>query len=295
MAGVRCIELRHGRRDRRRWRFFLYDDLTAPRATAVGYRRANQHPELETMEKSVVVTGGNRGIGRDIAEAFVDAGYFVVIGARHDSGVTERFGDRATFVQTDVRDPVAHMHLTAVATQGRSLHCYVNNAGFSEWRPLDTIDDAFLDDLIATNLKGAFWGCKAAAAALGADGSIINVSSLAGKRGSSNNAAYCATKFGVNGMTQALCKELGPSGIRVNAVCPVLIATDGLIDALHGPYAPAQGDPHGFIERFAADNAALKRLPTGPEVGAMCVFLASDAASAITGQCITVDCGVFPQ
>ena len=83
--------------------------------------------------------------------------------------------------------------------------------------------------------------------------------------------------------------------IRVNALCPVLIDTDGLLEAMREPYAPGNGDPVTFIANFAADNTALKRLPTGAEVASMCIMLASNAASAVTGQCINVDCGVFPQ
>jgi 3-oxoacyl-[acyl-carrier protein] reductase/meso-butanediol dehydrogenase/(S,S)-butanediol dehydrogenase/diacetyl reductase len=75
----------------------------------------------------------------------------------------------------------------------------------------------------------------------------------------------------------------------------VLISTDGLIEALESPFSPANGDPEKFISNFEKANAALGRLPTGAEVGAMSLFLASDNASAITGQCINVDCGVFPQ
>lgn len=250
----------------------------------------------DMTQRSVVVTGGNSGIGLSITEAFVEAGYHVVVGARRESGLGGRFADRVTFVRADVRDEAAHVALVerAVALTGR-LDAYVNNAGFSEWRSIESIDDAFLEGLLSTNLKGAFWGCKVAIRAMSRGGSIINISSLAGKRGSANNAAYCASKFGMNGLTQALAKEVGARGIRVNAVCPVLIATDGLIAALQSPAAPAQGNPAAFLARFAAENAALKRLPTGSEVGAACVFLASPASSAITGQCINVDCGVLPQ
>ena len=124
---------------------------------------------------------------------------------------------------------------------------------------------------------------------------IINISSIAGKRGSANNSAYVASKFGMNGLTQSLAKELGARGIRVNALCPVLIDTDGLLEAMREPHAPGNDDPVTFIANFASDNAALKRLPTGAEVGSICIMLASNAASAITGQCINVDCGVFPQ
>jgi len=231
-----------------------------------------------------------------ITEAFIDAGYSVIVGARNERGLGNRFGDQVTFVAADVRDEQAHQELVkrALDKTGR-LDVYVNNAGFSEWRPISEIDEEFFDKMIGTNLKGAFWGCKAAVSAMAEGGSIINISSIAGKRGSANNSAYCASKFGMNGLTQALAKEVGSRGIRVNAVCPVLIPTEGLIDALKNPYGPAKGDPEAFIARFAEDNAALKRLPTGAEVAAVCLFLASEAASAITGQCINVDCGVFPQ
>jgi len=246
--------------------------------------------------KTVVITGGNRGIGLNITEAFVDAGYSVFVGARKEAGLRQKFGDKVTFVPTDVRFEFAHRDLVkqAVDTTGQ-LDVYINNAGLSEWRPIEEIDDQFLDDLLATNLKSAFWGCKSAVAAMKEGGSIINISSIAGKRGSLNNSAYVSTKFGMNGLTQALAKEVGPRGIRVNGVCPVLIPTDGLLEALQSPHGPAKGDPEGFIAKFANEQAALKRLPTGAEVAAMCIFLASDASSAITAQNINVDCGVFPQ
>ncbi len=248
------------------------------------------------VKKTVVITGGNRGIGLSITEAFIDAGYFVVVGARQELGLEKRFGNQISFVHVDVRDESAHHRLTDAAIEKTGiLDVYVNNAGFSEWRPIAEIDEQFLDELINTNLKGAFWGCKAASSAMQEGGSIINISSIAGKRGSTNNSAYCASKFGVNGLTQALAKELGPREIRVNALCPVLIPTDGLIEALKNPFSPAEGDPQGFISKFEAANTALGRLPTGAEIAAMALFLVSDKASAMTGQCINVDCGVFPQ
>jgi len=248
------------------------------------------------VRKTVVITGGTRGIGLDITKAFVEAGYDVFVGARSRPEGGE-FPAAAKVVETDVRTEtdVARLVATALEATGR-LDALVNNAGYSEWRPLEKIDKQFLTDILATNLLGAFWGCKAAAAAMGPGGSIVNVSSMAGKRGSANNSAYVATKFAMNGMTQSLCKELGPRGIRVNGVCPVLIPTPGLIEALRSPDSPTGGgDATAFISKFAEGNAALKRMPTGAEVGAACVFLASEAASAITGQNINIDCGVFPQ
>jgi NAD(P)-dependent dehydrogenase (short-subunit alcohol dehydrogenase family) len=247
-------------------------------------------------QKTVVITGGNRGIGFNITEAFVNAGYYVVVGARQDVGLSNIFGDNVKFINMDVRDEHCHIKLVeaAIAKTG-NLDVYINNAGFSAWRAIENIDNDFLDDILSTNLKGAFWGCKAAASAMREGSNIINISSLAGKRGSSNNSAYVASKFGMNGLTQSLAKELGPKGIRVNALCPVLVRTNGLIEALKDPLSPAKGEPELFISEFTEANAALGRLPKGEEIGSMCILLVSDLASAVTGQCLNVDCGVFPQ
>ena len=127
------------------------------------------------------------------------------------------------------------------------------------------------------------------------NGSIINISSIAGKRGSKNNSAYSASKFGVNGLTQSLSKEFGSRGIRVNAICPVLVKTDGLLKALSETSSPAKNNPNKFITKFRIENAALSHLPTTSEVADLCYYLGSENSSAITGQCINIDCGVFPQ
>jgi len=248
------------------------------------------------MLKTVIITGGSKGIGRAIVERFARSGYHVVSGART---IGENFGsdiaERITQVEIDVKNPKDHQKLIAVAKSvGGQLTAYINNAGFSEWRTIAEIDKPFLSDILETNLMGYFWGCKAAAAALKDTGSIINISSLAAKRGTPNNSAYVASKFGVAGLTQSLAKELGPSGIRVNAVCPVLIPTPGLIDALSHSSSPAKVAPTEFLDDFAKHQTALGRLPTAEEVANLVYFLVSDEASGITGQSINVDCGVLP-
>jgi NAD(P)-dependent dehydrogenase (short-subunit alcohol dehydrogenase family) len=177
-----------------------------------------------------------------------------------------------------------------------ALDVFVNCAGVSRWCALGEINEAFIDEIVGTSVLGTLWGCAAAAAAMTAGGSIVNVSSLAGKRGSANNSAYCAAKFAVNGITQALAKELGPRGIRVNAVCPVYVETEHILTSLAEPASPAAGGPvAAYLTSFAATQTALRRLPTGDEVAEAVYFLASRAASAITGQCINVDCGTLPQ
>lgn len=247
--------------------------------------------------QTLVITGGNRGIGAQISRMFYRQGYFVVIGARTQTSIVSQLGKRAQFQVTDVRSEKDHQRLVRKALEltGR-IDVYINCAGFSQWMQVSKVDEDFWNKMIDTNLKGLFWGCKTAADHLKKGGCIINISSLAGKRGSANNSVYCASKFGVNGITQALAKELGPKGIRVNAVCPVYIKTEGLLEALKDKDSPCGGrDMDLYLRKFALENAALRRLPTAEEVAQVCVFLASDQASAITGQCINVDCGVLFQ
>jgi len=245
------------------------------------------------LRKTVIITGGNRGIGLHISEKFALNGWNVFVGSRSN---LEMDLVNVTHVTTDVRQEEDHKKLIshALLKTGR-VDVYINNAGFSEWRPINQIDEEFLNNIIATNLKSAFWGCKAAADVLKSGSSIINISSIAGKRGSSNNSAYVATKFGMNGMTQSLAKELGPRGIRVNGICPVLVPTPGLMTALESDYSPAKGKAISWMNDFATSQSALQRLPTGQQVADTCYYLASDQAGAITGQNINVDCGVFPQ
>lgn len=247
--------------------------------------------------RTVIITGGGKGIGSDIARAFHRSGDHVVVASRKDNGFCGQFSERMEFVACDVRHPKElHSLVDGVVARTGRLDVFINNAGYSRWSPVEDVDEAMWDDVVGTNLKGAFFGCQAASKYLSSGGSIINISSLASKRGTPNNTVYCASKFGMNALTQSLAKELGPRGIRVNGICPVLIATDGLLAALHDPTGPAAGgDVQAFLDNFAATQSALRRLPTGDEVANACLFLASSKASAITGQNINVDCGVLPQ
>lgn len=247
--------------------------------------------------KTVVITGSTKGIGLGIAQYFHDRDYYVITNGRSKTNEFPDFRERAAFVQSDVSLRETHQKLVTAAREATGrIDAYINCAGISVWKPVAEIDDQFWNTMLDTNLKGTMWGCQAAAAAMPQGGAIINISSLAGKRGSTNNSVYCASKFGVNGLTQALAKELGRQNIRVNAVCPVYVETPTLIHELRKENAPpGNTDVKEYLANFAATQAALKRLPTAAEVAALCYYLASDAASAITGQCINVDCGVLPQ
>ena len=245
--------------------------------------------------KVAIVTAGNKGIGLEITKKLIKNNYKVIIGARSEFS-EKHIINEVNFIKVDLTKFDSHQTLVeeAIKTYGK-LDLYVNNLGISDWRPIQKIDEAFLNKLISTNIYSAFWGCKASEKFLRNGSSIINISSIAGKRGSKNNSVYVATKFAMNGLTQSLAKELGYRNIRVNALCPVLIKTNGLIEALDKEDSPVTDKIDDFFENFTQSQTALKRLPTGSEVGEMVVFLASEKASAITGQCINVDCGVFPQ
>src|SRR5438132_3167143 len=155
------------------------------------------------MARTTLITGGSRGLGAAITRAFFAQGDHVLIAARTDTGLARELGDRARFVETDVRDLRALHAMAAQAIEwtGR-IDVLVNNAGYSAWRPLEGIDETFWNEMIETNLKGVLFASQAAAAHMHEGSAIVNISSLAGKRGSANNSVYCASKFGVNGLTQ---------------------------------------------------------------------------------------------
>jgi NAD(P)-dependent dehydrogenase (short-subunit alcohol dehydrogenase family) len=248
------------------------------------------------MTKSVVITGGSKGIGLELVKHYASNGFKVISGSRSKYGSFDKdISPNIKEINIDVRNPDSHELLVREAiNETGKIDVYINNAGYSEWRSLNNIDRDFLDSIFSTNVYGYFWGTKAASNFMNPGASILNISSLAAKRGTPNNSAYVATKFAITGLTQSSSKELGAKGIRVNAVCPVLISTPGLLHALTSSEAPSNGNTENFLRNFSANQTALGRLPTVGEVVDLCYFLTSDNASAITGQSINIDCGVLP-
>ncbi|MDP3722464.1 MAG: SDR family oxidoreductase [Candidatus Omnitrophota bacterium] len=243
----------------------------------------------------VAITGGTRGIGRSVAELFHDRGEAVAVCGR--SHPVPALPPGILFDSVDVRDRKAlDAFVGKVVEQWGVPDVFVNCAGVSRWRAVEEIDEAFVREVLDTSVLGTLWGCAAAAKVMTEGGCIVNISSLAGKRGSANNSVYCAAKFSVNGITQALAKELGPRGIRINAVCPGYVPTPQVLAALAEPVSPARGqNVEQYLKGFAATQTALGRLSSAHEIAEAVYFLTSPAASAITGQCLNVDCGTLPQ
>ena len=238
----------------------------------------------------VVITGGGTGIGLVTALAFAREGARVVIGSR-DAGrgaaaiaAIAAAGGEARFVPTDVTcaEEVARLIASAVGEFGR-LDVLFNNAG--TFGPLGLLGDqeaTALDDVLAINVRGVFLGMKYALAQMLAQGSgvIVNNASTTGARNATLGVGlYAAAKAAVISLTRSAALEYAARGIRINAVAPGRIATDMLMHA-----------GGGDMERFAA-TLPMRRLGTPEEVAAAVLWLASDAASFVTGHVLAVDGG----
>ena len=255
-------------------------------------------PSLD--KKVAVITGGTRGIGRGIAEAFAAEGAAVVLSGRsQDKGqqaLNEMgLGDRAMFVQCDVRRQADVNNLVDQAAQRYgSVDILVNNAGGSDGFALvhEMSDEAWLNAL-EWNLNAVFWGTRRALRYMleRGWGRIINISSVEGKQANKPTVChYITNKHAINGLTKAVAFEYGPKGITCNAICPGAIETDTMREL--GPQAAAGAGItyQQFMDNYAQESA-IKRLNTVKEVAAMASLLASDVGGGITGALINVDGG----
>lgn len=239
---------------------------------------------------AVVVTGGTRGIGRAVAEAFLARGADVVVCGRHapaDGRLPAAGGREASFVAADVRRPddAAALVDAAVERHGR-LDVLVNNAGGSPPVPAAEASPRFFESVVALNLLAPFYCARAAAAVMRAQdsgGSIVNIGSVSGVRPSPGTAAYGAAKAGLANLTRTLAMEWAPD-VRVNAVVPGLVLTDEGEDHYGGPAG---------LARVAA-TVPMGRMVLPAEVADACLFLASPLASAVTGALLAVDGGGEP-
>lgn len=246
-----------------------------------------------------VVTGGTKGIGRGIAEAFLAEGASVVVNGRSaDTGakVIEEFavGDRAAFIAADVtkKEQLESLIEQTVERYGR-IDIMVNNAGgASYFAPVAEMSDEAMEEALVWNLWTTFWGTRKALAYMIPQGfgRIINISSVEGKHGKPGLTNYVTAKHAINGFTKSTAKEIGTAGVTINAICPGLIITDIVKD--NGPLtAKSMGITFDEMVALFASESAIKKPNTVEEVGAVAVLLASDVGAGITGALWSVDGG----
>ncbi len=239
--------------------------------------------------RGVLVTGASRGLGRAIAVAFAREGARVGIGFRSRTGDAEETlaavtaaGGTGELLPFDVKDgAAADAAIRGFAAQG-GLDVLVNNAAVLQDQLFALMGPAEWDEVIATGLGGTWHCCRAAVPHLLAKrhGAIVNVASIAALRASPGQTNYAAAKGGILAFTATLAAELAPRGVRVNAVVPGLLTTG----------MGARLDRRIAEQRRAA--IPLARFGDGDEVARTVVFLASDDASYVVGQCLAVDGGL---
>ncbi|RZS91265.1 NAD(P)-dependent dehydrogenase (short-subunit alcohol dehydrogenase family) [Motilibacter rhizosphaerae] len=247
-------------------------------------------PSFDLTGRRALVTAASRGLGRASAVALAAAGADVVLGLRdvdRDAGAVaevEALGRRAYPVQMDMTD-VAQVRagVDRAAELLGGLDILVNNAGIAPTNLAVDVTEEDFDATLSVNLKGTFFACQQAFSHLREGGGrIINMGSQAGAVALPTESVYCMTKAGVAHLTACLAVEWGEYGITVNCVAPTFIRTDGTAPALADPAFEAE-----VVERIAA----LHRIGKPVEVAGAVVFLASPAASLITGHTLLVDGG----
>jgi NAD(P)-dependent dehydrogenase (short-subunit alcohol dehydrogenase family) len=251
----------------------------------------NKYPQFDLKDQVALVTGAARGLGRAIAAALAHAGADVALGLRdvNRTGdvaqVIEALGRRALPLQMDVMhlEQISSAIERTVAHFGR-LDILVNNVGVAPTNLAENVCEKDFDQTLAVNLKGTFFASQAAGRVMieQSYGRIINMSSQAGFVALPTESVYCMTKAAISHLTKCLAVEWGKYNITVNAVAPTFIATPGTEKALSDPEFRAD-----VIERIAG----LHRIGEPVEVAGAVVFLASPAASLITGETILIDGG----
>ena len=248
-----------------------------------------QEVSKANVTKVVLVTGSTRGIGLEIAKAFGEEGYAVMLSGRNEEVLMkvkselESTGLKVSACKADIsKAEDANKLVACTLEQFGRIDTLVNNAGVTCDNLLMRMDEDAWDKVLDTNLKGAFFMTKAVIKPMlkAKGGSIINIASVVGLMGNAGQANYAASKAGLIGFTKSVAKEYGKKGIRVNAVAPGFICSDmtaGLSDSLK--------------EQMLA-QVPLNVFGQPRDVANAVIFLASDKASYITGQVLTVDGGM---
>ena len=243
---------------------------------------------MRLKNKVAIITGGSRGIGYATAEAFLREGAAVIITASSEataqkavSQLREAFPNATiTGISPNLSDMESvRKAFQEVSEQYGPVDILVNNAGISESTPFAQYTEQLYDKVMDLNVKGVFNATHAAAESMAARGTgvILSTSSMVSITGQPSGFAYPASKFAVNGLTLSLARELGPKGIRVNAVAPGIIETDMM-----------KAVPKEVIEPLI-QRIPLNRLGQPEDIANAFVFLASDEASYITGVVLSVD------
>jgi NAD(P)-dependent dehydrogenase (short-subunit alcohol dehydrogenase family) len=241
--------------------------------------------------RTALISGAGRGIGRAAAEAMARAGADIVLVSRTRVELDEvaaRIKDMGVRVQASVCDITDTAQRNAVFATLPRLDIVVNNAGSNIPEPFVEVSEEHLDRLLNLNVRAAFLVAQAAARKMLEEpqrqqrgGSIINISSQMGHVGAPNRTVYCMTKHALEGLTKAMAVELAPQNIRVNSIGPTFIETPMT--------APFFEKPE--FRKWVFDRIPLGRLGQLDEVASTIVFLASPAASLITGASLLVDGG----
>lgn len=242
--------------------------------------------------KVAFVTGGSRGIGKDISFALARAGAKVALTFREQKGSADEIvaaivanGGDALALPMDVRDRTAVRNaMSECMDRFCSLNILVNNAGINNPTDFDQVTDEDWDEILAVNLKGPFICSQEALPHLrkSGGGSVINIGSVSGQYGGPRTVHYAASKAGLISLGQVVARFGAKDGIRCNTLAAGLIASDMAAGGLQSPAV-----------KKAAENVLLGRLGGADEVANVVVFLASDAASYITAQTINVNGGLY--
>ncbi|MEM7215629.1 MAG: SDR family oxidoreductase [Pseudomonadota bacterium] len=235
---------------------------------------------MQLNGKKALVTGGRQGIGRGIADAFVEEGATVAV-----CGRGSRPADWPEHMEWYCADVSIASQVTDLAQKVGALDILVNNAGIQIEKTVAETTDEDWDTLMGANAKGVFNACRAFIPQMNSGGSIINIGSISGKVADPGMALYNASKAFVHGLTRSIAVDHGPD-IRCNAICPGWIET-GMLEA---GFAVAK-NPEKAREDAIARHAS-GRFGKPEDIAAMAVWLASDASSFATGQCYTMDGGM---
>ena len=242
---------------------------------------------IDLTARRAFVTGGGRGIGAAIAHRLIEAGADVTIGDIDPAAEELAAAIGAQFCCCDITDDASlRSGLDKACGSGGSLQILVNNAGiFPTTGPMQHATDEFVSRILDVNVRAHFSTAREAAKRMTSGGAIVNLASVAGLGGGANISAYSASKAAVISLTRSFSQELGPHGIRVNAIAPGIIDTPGVQEQL----APLAASGVDVLRRIAANPLGIAG--QSDQVARAALFLASDLAAFITGHVLVVDGG----